>query len=287
MKTFWKPVTIALLALYTLLMGYFIIGPVFSAPRMPLFLSIASLALFGFSLAHAILTLGSRRALLFFLLAFTVSLLFESVGVLTGWIYGPYHYTERLGVKIFGLVPLLIPIAWFMMIYPSYILVEYLADSRPYRGWWWLIWLSGMSALAMTAWDLVMDPIMVGSAHWVWEVSGAYFGIPIQNYIGWLLTTFVIYLAYRSLTEGQPLTPGQALRPIDPIFALLPVVAYAITWLGNVAIAFQTGWPGAALAGFFAMGSFALLGLGAALRSFSPQPTANSGHEFPAVHRPS
>ncbi|MBI3943619.1 MAG: carotenoid biosynthesis protein [Chloroflexi bacterium] len=274
MKPFWKTLTVALLALYALLMGYFIIGPLVSLPRMPLFLSLATLALFSFSLIHAILTLGGRRAWLFFLLAFAVSLLFESVGVLTGLIYGPYHYTDRLGVKIFGLVPLLIPIAWFMMIYPAHVLVEYLAGPGPGRGWGWLIWLSAMSALAVTAWDLVMDPIMVGSGHWVWEVPGAYFGIPIQNYLGWFVTTFVIYLAYRALTRGQHLT-SEGVQPADPAFALLPVVAYTITWLGNVAIAFQTGWAGAALAGFFAMGSFALLGLAAAIRTSSPQPSAD------------
>jgi uncharacterized membrane protein len=39
--------------------------------------------------------------------------------------------------------------------------------------------------LAMTAWDVVMDPIIVTSDHWVWAAQGAYYGIPLQNFCGW------------------------------------------------------------------------------------------------------
>jgi uncharacterized membrane protein len=51
----------------------------------------------GFALAHALPTLGRRRALLLLGLTFGISLTLEAVGVATGWIYGPYAYTDRLG----------------------------------------------------------------------------------------------------------------------------------------------------------------------------------------------
>ncbi|PIZ25795.1 MAG: carotenoid biosynthesis protein, partial [Chloroflexi bacterium CG_4_10_14_0_8_um_filter_57_5] len=46
-----------------------------------------------FALVHACQREGWERALRLLALVFGVSLLFESVGVATGLIYGPYHYT--------------------------------------------------------------------------------------------------------------------------------------------------------------------------------------------------
>lgn len=241
-------------------MGYFVVAAVLGRPMILFLLPLATLAFFGFSLGHAVWTLGGRQALLFLAITFIVSLAFESVGVLTGWVYGPYHYTDRLGYKLFGLVPLLIPIAWFMMIYPARVLAGRVAGGDHHRpGWRWLVWLAAVSALAMTAWDLVMDPIMVAGGHWLWDVEGAYFGIPLHNYVGWLVTTLTVFLCYNLWAARRPAQPwGNSGR----FFQALPILAYAVTWLGQVSIALSLGLAGPALAGFFGMGSFALIGLG-------------------------
>lgn len=261
-KNFWQVGVTGLWACYMVLMGYFILVPLVGLPFSPFLLSFATLFCFPFSLGHAIWSLGGRQAFWFLLITFGISLLFESVGVLTGWVYGPYHYTDRLGYKLFGLVPVLIPIAWFMMVYPAHVLVARVADTGQTKTFRGLLWLAALSAFAMTAWDVVMDPIMAASGHWTWEVEGAFFGIPLQNYAGWLATTFFVYLTYRLVERRSPPQPwGESSR----FFASLPLWVYAITWLGNVAVALQTDMPGPALAGFFAMGSFALLGIGKAV----------------------
>lgn len=54
---------------------------------------------------------------------------FEQVGVATGAVYGAYHYSGMLGPKL-GAVPLLIPLAWFMMIYPSYLITTLIVDGH-------------------------------------------------------------------------------------------------------------------------------------------------------------
>ncbi|HLF89803.1 MAG TPA: carotenoid biosynthesis protein [Anaerolineales bacterium] len=136
-------------------------------------------------------------------------------------------------------------------------LVERVVDTGQNKTFGRILWLAALSALAMTAWDVVMDPIMASSGHWTWEVEGAFFGIPLHNYAGWLATTFSVYLIYRILERRYAPQPwGES--PL--FFRSLPLLIYAITWLGNVAVALQTGMAGPALAGFFAMGSFALLG---------------------------
>ncbi|MGA3056438.1 MAG: carotenoid biosynthesis protein [Candidatus Limnocylindrales bacterium] len=180
------------------------------------------------SLTHAWYSLGGRHTLAFFSLSAAISWVFEQVGVATGLVFGAYHYTDYLGAKL-GDVPLLIPLAWFMMIYPSYVIanlaIERRATGTP-QGVARLIRLAAVSALVMTAWDLVIDPILSGPSvrAWIWEAGGPYFGIPIQNYAGWLLTTFTVYLAYRALEQRFAPVP---LGPVTDSVAALAVATYA------------------------------------------------------------
>jgi putative membrane protein len=91
--------------------------------------------------------------------------MFESVGVATAWIYGPYHYTDQLGPKFLGLVPYLISLAWFMMSYPSFVIADQLKPSsrNPFRAGRWqrILAVAVTDGLVMTAWNLIMDPIRV------------------------------------------------------------------------------------------------------------------------------
>lgn len=68
-----------------------------------------------FSLWHASVALGRRLALTFFAITMATSWIFEEAGVVTGLIYGPYHYTSVLGPWL-GSVPILIPLAWFVLV---------------------------------------------------------------------------------------------------------------------------------------------------------------------------
>ena len=51
-----------------------------------------------------------------------------------------------------------------------------------------------VAAFVMTQWDLVMDPPSSTIAKaWIWHDGGAYFGVPLLNYLGWLLTSWMFY----------------------------------------------------------------------------------------------
>jgi putative membrane protein len=182
-----------------------------------------------FSLSHAWYSLGGRLTLAFFGLSAVVSWAYEQVGVATGLVYGAYHYTDYLGLKL-GHVPLLIPLAWFMMVYPSYVIANLMVERRAIgtrQGVAALVWLACIGAVVMTAWDLVIDPILSGPTirAWVWDAAGPYFGIPIQNYLGWLLTTFTVFLTYRAIEQQVRPCPAGAL---SARVAALPVAAYGV-----------------------------------------------------------
>lgn len=243
-----RKLSLALLITYSMLTAYTIVARSFGAVYLPFYTPLISVLAFGFAVLHSRICMGWRRALLLLGTTFAVCLLFECVGVATGLVYGPYHYTGMLGYKFLDLVPLIIPVAWFMMSYPSFVIAVRIA--RVGRGGWaWRLRVAALGALAMTAWDLAMDPMMVAGEHWIWEKPGAFFGVPLQNYIGWWLTIFVAFLLFLALARPRPDSLGLQ----GPGFARLAVLSYAIGGLSTVITDLQLGLGGPALAGLFAM----------------------------------
>lgn len=210
---------------------------------------------FAFAMVHAGQREGWKGALMLAGLVFGVSLLFESVGVATGWVYGPYHYTDLLGEKFLGLVPYTIPVVWFLMSYPSFVIAEWLAwpGGEKNRTWRRVLSVAAMGGLVMTAWDVIMDPIMVAGGHWVWDADGAYFGIPLQNFWGWWLTVFTTYALYMFLRR-------KVSRAAEAGFDRLALLAYLVTAFSTVTGALINGRGDLALIGFFTMTPWVIMG---------------------------
>jgi uncharacterized membrane protein len=205
-----------------------------------------------FSLIHCATFEGFRRTALFFAISAVVSYVLEEIGVRTGVIYGHYHYSNMLGPKL-GSVPIIIPLAWFMMIYPSWRVAQALirgTDTHSFSG---RTVQAIIAALVMTAWDMVMDPGNAGAGIWVWEHGGVYFGVPRQNYFGWVLTTFLIYWAvswFWRRTEQRVSVTVKVLA--------LPIIVYTF-----YAIRYITAdrFPALQLVALFTMGPLGLLAM--------------------------
>ena len=206
---------------------------------------ISTLLAFSFAILHSGQREGWRKTAFLAVIVFLTGLVFESVGVATGWVYGPYHYTDKLGMKFLGLVPFLIPLAWTMMMYPSLVIAEHLIPRSWQRLRRWLA-VATVGGMIMTAWDVVMDPLMVNGGHWVWEVNGPFFGVPLQNYWGWWLTTFTALLIYQFAVARVRDHPVG----IPDRWA---IGSYLITAASTVVVAGLVGLAGPALAGIFAM----------------------------------
>jgi uncharacterized membrane protein len=222
-------------------------------PPIPGGLSSLTVIMTLFGLTHAWLGLGGRLTTAFFAISAIVSWALEQGGVATGLVYGGYHYTSYLGAKL-GDVPILIPLAWFMMIYPSYVIANLALAHRPTgtpAGFGPWLRLATASALTMTVWDLVVDPILSGPdvRAWVWESGGQYFGVPVQNFFGWFVTTFIVYGLFRALEQRAS---GPSLPPMDRRTAALPLAAYGLMLLGDLASGVTP--PGIFLIGPIVMG---------------------------------
>lgn len=228
--------------------------PLVLLPHLGVPVRVAALTIFA--ILHAGSNFGWRLGLLMFFATALITWLFEQAGVATGAVYGAYHYSGMLGPKL-GAVPLLIPLAWFMMIYPSYLITSLILDGQvfPHRmGIKQLGIRALVAAMVMTAWDAVIDPGMSRAGFWVWEHGGSYFGVPLHNFAGWLVTTFVVYIAFGLLQRRFRLILQQS----RDWFAFLPTLAYSIVTL--VQVANEKVGPSSVIA-FFAMGLPALLAI--------------------------
>jgi putative membrane protein len=205
-----------------------------------------------FALAHCVSTEGWRRTAQFFAVSAVVSYLLEETGVRTGLVYGVYHYSDQLGAKL-GHVPVLIPLAWFMMIYPSWAVARTLFRRSNMGSLTGLIAQALVAAWVMTAWDVVMDPGMAASGAWVWEQGGSYFGVPFRNYFGWILTTFLVYWIVGWLWRHTESELG-----VDRTFAALPVFVYSFFALRYC---LQNHFPALQVVALFSMGTPALMAL--------------------------
>ncbi|WP_420643869.1 carotenoid biosynthesis protein [Candidatus Leptofilum sp.] len=173
----------------------------------------------------------------------TLTLFVEWLGSTTGFPFGSYEYTDLMQPQI-AHVPILIPFAWFMML-PCAWAIAHRIQAQLSSRWATNRWLYPLLAgLALTAWDLFLDPQMVAWGLWVWDSPGGYFGIPWSNYLGWLGTAVLL---------------TALIRPKDlPIKPLL--IIYTITWfLETFGLLFFWRLAGPALVGGVVMGVFVWL----------------------------
>ncbi|MBE9166188.1 carotenoid biosynthesis protein [Pleurocapsales cyanobacterium LEGE 06147] len=161
---------------------------------------------------YAYRTLGIWHWLAFMLPAIFVSLGSELLGTSTGFPFGHYRYLSGLGYKIAGLVPFTIPLSWFYLGLSTYIIARAGLESIKIKSWLAKIAAIAFGALLLTSWDFVLDPAM-SQTHlpfWIWEQPGAFFGMPYQNFVGWMGTGIVFMTIATLLWQVKPLNLSRA-----------------------------------------------------------------------------
>ncbi len=190
---------------------------------------------------------GVARILIVVVVVASISWASEAIGVATGFPFGAYQYSDLLPYKLRE-VPLLIPMAWIMMLIPSWSVSYSLLD--------WEVQPASLTALdhlkastwtgaAMVAWDFYVDPQMVSLGIWEWENPSGYFGTPLTNFFGWWMVAFLLTIIVRPSNLPR--------RPL--------LIVYTLTWaLEFFGLGFIWGQAGPAFFGFFGMGIFVFLG---------------------------
>ncbi len=183
----------------------------------------------------------------------TLTWLIELIGVGTGWPFGRYAYSESVTYErcpspelcsdlesvthhipaLLG-VPVIVPLAWFMMAYATNRLAWLISERRLVR-WLW-------ASASLCAWDLILDPQFLldpqlrGHGWWVWfHPSPALPGIPsipLSNYAGWLIAAAAVHAFLDFTLPGsmrRSTTAARTSRRWD-----VPTLFYVWTWFGGI-----------------------------------------------------
>ncbi len=159
----------------------------------------------------------------------------EVVGVRTGFPFGGYTYTDVLGPSRLG-VPLTMVAAWMLLVAYG----RFVGRALGLRGAGWVLtgaaWMVGM--------DAVIDPLAGGAlAYWTWAGSGAYYGIPASNFLGWFavsVLTLAVLTPVRRVSSHHG-SVGLSLLLFFTVLAAtrgmwLAVAAGAVLLAGHVAV---------------------------------------------------
>ncbi len=146
---------------------------------------------------------GKKNTFIIISILVLLVLFVEGIGVLTGFPYGHFFYSDLMGIKIFGLVPWAVPFAFIPLTLGTItIATQYVQKS-------WKIILLSASLLVIV--DLVIDPILVYLGIWIWLIPGFYYGVPISNFIGWFITgliaSSILLIFFRLRVRAAPRMP--------------------------------------------------------------------------------
>jgi putative membrane protein len=188
---------------------------------------------------HAGFFYGSRSALVLFIICIVIAFTVENIGVATGFPFGHYHFAIDAGLPRVGSIPIIVGPLWFGAGYFSWVVASILLDGadrrldRPVE----FVALPVVAAFVMTQWDLVMDRSESTIAKaWVWHDGGGDFGVPLSNYLGWLLTSWFFFQAYslylRRRVARHPLgaKPSRKLQLIAILFYVSAGLTHIVPW---------------------------------------------------------
>lgn len=142
---------------------------------------ISVLAIMGFTapvVIGAIQWLGKRHGLWLVTGLGLYALIFETAAIKTGLPYGRFAYGDLLGPHLFQAAPFTVLVAWTPLV------LGVLTLNQASR--WWQRLLLALSLLVLT--DVVLDPAAVKLGFWHWAQPGAYYGVPLINFGGWLVS---------------------------------------------------------------------------------------------------
>ena len=191
------------------------------------------------ALVHAAIIYGRKQALVLFIICIAITFAMENLGAATGFPFGNYHFVVDAGLPRVGIIPIIVGPLWFGAGYFSWVVASTLLDGADRRldRTFDFISLPVMAAFVMTQWDLVMDRSESTIAKaWIWHDGGADFGVPLSNYLGWLLTSwlffqaFAFYLRRQSVPAQMGAPQIRKLQAVAILFYVSLGVTHVIPW---------------------------------------------------------
>jgi uncharacterized membrane protein len=180
--------------------------------------------------------LGWRRTLAFAAWVWPLAWAAEFTSTRVGVPFGLYHYTGTTrGRELYVAdAPLIDALSFTFLAYAAFSLARGALGRR--AGLWPLALTGGVLMMLL---DVVIDPIAVRGERWFlgrifyYPDGGAYFGVPLSNFAGWMLVGAAAIGGYLLLTRdglGTRPAPGMALYYAVLAFNLA-VTAWIREWV--------------------------------------------------------
>ena len=208
--------------------------------------------------------LGWRRTGWFFLISWITAFLCEFSSTRTGIPFGLYYYTgSTIGQELYiSNVPFMDSLSFTFLLYASYCMallfllpadgqalngrhplrLRFDLDARTSRPVFFL------TALFYAFIDVVIDPVALRGDRWFlgqiygYTYPGIYFGVPIENFIGWAVVGLIALSGYSIVDRKLPRLPDAARADLDMTRKiLLGCGLYYGVLAFNVAITFLIG----------------------------------------------
>jgi len=246
-------------------------------------------------LLGASLQFGWRVTLSFLPLGYLLAFASEYSSIHWGFPYGDYFYIPETADRelwVFG-VPFMDSLSYVFLAACSYSAALFLLSpfkrqepnpqmrrsngerrlillDRPGTRRAWAPWLLG--AFLMVLMDVIIDPVALQGERWFlgkiygYRHPGAYFGIPMSNFLGWFLVAVVMIKVFQWLVARSGSLPRRA----GPLRAALAILWGPLLYLGvllfNLAVTFAIGEATLGIASSFITST--LLAMGWALTHY-------------------
>ena len=146
------------------------------------------------SYAAVVKSIGWKRGALGLTLLGIYALVLETVAVKTGVPYGRFSYGPKIGTLLFHAVPWTVPFSWTPLVLWARTLAGKFGDPG--------------TVLLLVLADLTLDPGAVAQGFWRYDAGGAYYGVPLSNFLGWAISGAVgAWLASKLLGPAKPGLP--------------------------------------------------------------------------------
>ncbi|MBS0423440.1 MAG: carotenoid biosynthesis protein [Proteobacteria bacterium] len=206
---------------------------------------------------------GWRKTLIFAVVGYLIAFTSEKLSITTGFPYGWYYYidgTSQHELWVWG-VPFFDSLSYVFLTYCSYATALFILsplaakganlitlETRAIRQSWAALVLG---AFLQTFLDIIIDPVALQGDRWFlgqiygYYEDGLHFGVPVSNYAGWLLTSFVLVAAFQRIDRKRDDTAPRGVFAM-PFRSLLGPVLYlsvlifnwiVTIWIGEYLIA--------------------------------------------------
>jgi len=155
--------------------------------------SIIAVSMISLPAFYGIYKIYGKRGIVAIAILGIFALIIESIGIHTGWPYSPFMYTNDFGYRLFGTTPWTVFIAWSPLVIGAWLLAHTWFKQQ------WSRYLIYLGVLVGT--DIILDPGAVARGLWKYQNGGLWFDVPLQNFIGWIISGTIAYALLRVMIK--------------------------------------------------------------------------------------